>query len=211
VSIQVQSWLPSPNGWPKDGVNGSDLRKDIKLTKHAAEQRISLRKTTVISPWLALVERSVLDSQGAQLGSFHGLALADYVSVIAVARNGTLPLVRQFRPAVERWTLEFPGGLLDEGEVPLDCAMRELSEEVGLRASHATSLGVFLPDSGRLGNRLWGFFVSEADSVEHWSAEPDIEVIWVTPEILEMYVRDGSFDHAPHLALFAVARVRGLL
>jgi ADP-ribose pyrophosphatase len=185
--------------------------KDITLTKNTAEQRISMCKTTVVSPWLALVERSVLDSQGGQLGSFHGLALADYVSVIAVARDGRLPLVRQFRPAVERWTLEFPGGLLDEGEAPVDCALRELSEEVGLQAAHAVSLGAFLPDSGRLGNRLWGFFVSEADPVGNWSPEPDVEVIWVTAETLEASVRDGSFDHAPHLALFAVARVRGLL
>jgi ADP-ribose pyrophosphatase len=187
------------------------LKKDIELTRNTAEQRIATRKTSVISPWLTLVERSVLDSQGGQLGSFHGLHLADYVSVIAVARDGRIPLVRQFRPAVERWTLEFPGGLLEEGEEPVRCALRELSEEVGLTATNAASLGVFLPDSGRLGNRLWGFFVSQGDAVKDWSPEPDVEVVWVTGETLETYVRDGCFDHAPHLALFAVARVRGLL
>jgi ADP-ribose pyrophosphatase len=187
------------------------LNKEIDAARRDDVQRISMRRTTVVSPWVSLVERSVLDSSGASLGNFHGLAIADYISVIAIAKDGSIPLVRQFRPAVERWTLEFPGGLLDEGEDPQHCALRELSEEVGLQAPHATSLGVFLPDSGRLGNRLWGFFVSEADSVANWSAEPDVEVIWVTAETLETYVRDGRFDHAPHLALFAVARVRGLL
>jgi 8-oxo-dGTP pyrophosphatase MutT (NUDIX family) len=185
------------------------LKKEIRDSD--VERRISMRKATVVSPWLTLVERSVLDSRGAPVGNFHGLALADYVSVIAIARDGTLPLVRQFRPAVERFTLEFPGGLLDEGEDPARCALRELAEEAGLQAANATSLGVFLPDSGRLGNRLWGFFVTAADPVANWSAEPDVEVLRVSAGALESYVRDGSFDHAPHLALFAVARVQGLL
>jgi 8-oxo-dGTP pyrophosphatase MutT (NUDIX family) len=183
----------------------------IDLMSRDARRRITARRSTVISPWVTMVERTVLDSRGVIQGAFHSLAVADYVSVIAISDDGLLPLVRQFRPAVERWTLEFPGGLLDEGEEPFQCALRELTEEAGLQASQAISLGVFLPDSGRLSNRLWGFFVSGASRLKDWSAEDDVEVIWSTVSELEKSVRDGSFDHAPHLALFAVARVRGLL
>lgn len=176
-----------------------------------APSQIGSRKETYVSPWLSLVEREVLDRSGRPVGAFHGLALADYVSVIAVSSNGEIPLVRQFRPAVERWTLEFPGGLLDAGETPERCALRELSEEVGLTASQAVSLGELLPDSGRLGNRLWGFFVPTANKIEGWTPEPEVEVDWVSLPTLEAYVRDGVFNHAPHLALLAVARFRGLI
>lgn len=184
-------------------------RRDI--TRGDATSRIGDRKATVVSPWLTLVEREVFDGRGAPMGSFHGLALADYVSVIAVTAGGTLPLVRQFRPAIEQWTLEFPGGLLDEGEEPERCALRELWEEVGLRAPQAISLGELLPDSGRLGNRLWGFVVPLAEKLGNWTPEPDLEVCWVSLTTLEDYIRDGTFNHAPHLALFAVARLRGLI
>ena len=45
-------------------------------------------------------------------------------------------LVRQPREAVEAdGLLEIPAGTLEPGEPPLDCAKRELAEEVGLAAS----------------------------------------------------------------------------
>jgi ADP-ribose pyrophosphatase len=187
------------------------VSKAIDLMSRGAKRRITARRLTVVSPWVTLVERTVLDARGGAQGIFHSLAVADYVSIIAISEDGLVPLVRQFRPAVERWTLEFPGGLLDEGEKPDQCALRELREEVGLQAPQATSLGVFLPDSGRLSNRLWGFFVSGASRIKDWSAECDVEVVWSTVGELEESVRDGSFDHAPHLALFAIAHLRGLL
>lgn len=175
------------------------------------DQRIRRRATTQVSPWITLVERTVHDSKGTLVGNFHALALADYISIIAISSDGRVPLVRQFRPAVERWTLEFPGGLLDPGEEPQRCAIRELFEETGLEALDATSLGAFLPDSGRLGNQLWGFFVSGAVPAKGWMPEPEVHVEYVSVKELDVLVRDGTFDHAPHLALFAVARLRGLI
>jgi len=54
--------------------------------------------------------------------------------IIPIADNGDLYLVRQFRKAVEKEMLELPAGKLDPGELPLDCAVRELKEETGLEA-----------------------------------------------------------------------------
>jgi 8-oxo-dGTP pyrophosphatase MutT (NUDIX family) len=58
-------------------------------------------------------------------------------AVAIVAHDGDqLYLVRQPREAVgEEALLELPAGKLDvEGEAPLDCAKRELAEEVGVEA-----------------------------------------------------------------------------
>lgn len=40
-------------------------------------------------------------------------------------------LVRQYRPPLGRYSLEFPAGLIDEGESPQQAALRELREETG--------------------------------------------------------------------------------
>jgi ADP-ribose pyrophosphatase len=68
---------------------------------------------------------------------YHSLQQADYVSVFAMTPDGRIPLVRQYRSALEKYTLELPGGLRDGDESPEVCALRELYEETGLKASGA--------------------------------------------------------------------------
>ena len=53
-------------------------------------------------------------------------------AVVAVKEDGELLMVRQYRNALERETLEIPAGGLNGREEPTDeAAMRELSEETG--------------------------------------------------------------------------------
>ena len=55
-------------------------------------------------------------------------------AVVALTESGKIVLVRQYRTAIDRVTVEIPAGKLDPGEDPLDCAKRELHEETGFRA-----------------------------------------------------------------------------
>ena len=52
-------------------------------------------------------------------------------AVVPVLPDGRLLMVRQYRNALDRETLEIPAGGLNDGENPYDCAMRELTEETG--------------------------------------------------------------------------------
>jgi 8-oxo-dGTP pyrophosphatase MutT (NUDIX family) len=89
-------------------------------------------------------------------------------------------LVRQPREAVERdGLLEIPAGTLDrEGESELECAKRELAEEVGLRAERWSVLHAIYASPGFLSEKLTIFEATalspadgEADETE------DIEVV----------------------------------
>lgn len=53
------------------------------------------------------------------------------VAIIPVTPDKEILLVRQFRPAVNNFVIEFPAGLNDKGENALDAAKRELLEETG--------------------------------------------------------------------------------
>ena len=59
----------------------------------------------------------------------HGAA-----AIVALTESGKIALVRQYRTALDRVTVELPAGKLDPGEDPLDCAKRELHEETGFKA-----------------------------------------------------------------------------
>lgn len=61
-------------------------------------------------------------------------------AVVALTETGKIVLVRQYRTALDRVTVEIPAGKLDPGEDPLDCARRELHEETGFTASRIQHL-----------------------------------------------------------------------
>jgi ADP-ribose pyrophosphatase len=131
--------------------------------------------------------------------------------VLAVTADGCIPLVRQFRPAVRRFTLEFPGGMRDGDEDPQASAIRELAEEVGLAVSRVRPLATMIPESGRLGNRMWTFFAPDAVPVADWRPETGVEHMMVGLTELHALALDGEFDHAPHVAMLGIAVMRGWL
>lgn len=58
-------------------------------------------------------------------------------AVVAVLEDGRLLLVRQYRNALNRFTLEIPAGARDSVTEPTsECAARELEEETGYRCDN---------------------------------------------------------------------------
>lgn len=170
------------------------------------------RRETRLSAWASVMARTLMLPGNAGPQEFHSLRQADYVSVLAVTPDGQVPLVRQYRPALERMTLELPGGLRETNDLPEATAVRELTEETGLKVSGAPLLlGSLAPDTGRLENKLWGFFAqTEQDVDEGWKPEPGVESLLVTRYELRDLVLDGRFDHALHIALVGLALMRGV-
>jgi 8-oxo-dGTP pyrophosphatase MutT (NUDIX family) len=58
-------------------------------------------------------------------------------------------LVRQYRPAYDRWLVEAPAGTRDlPGEPPVECGRRELAEEAGLEPAEMIHLADVYPSPG---------------------------------------------------------------
>src|SRR5271167_860089 len=55
-------------------------------------------------------------------------------AVVAVDGAGRVCVVRQYRHGIADFLWEIPAGKLDLGEAPQACAIRELSEETGVKA-----------------------------------------------------------------------------
>lgn len=89
-------------------------------------------------------------------------------------------LVRQPREAVgEDGLLEIPAGALDvAGESELECAKRELGEEVGLAAEHWSLLHEIYASPGFLDEKLTLFEATDLSSTQAESdAEEQIEIV----------------------------------
>ena len=58
-------------------------------------------------------------------------------AVLPVTDEGKILMVRQYRNALDRYTLEIPAGALDyPEEAKIECAYRELEEETGFKTEH---------------------------------------------------------------------------
>ena len=175
-------------------------------------RRISMT-TRRLSPWVVLTEREFAVEGMEEPQVFHSFNTLDYVSILAISQDGRIPLVQQFRPALERVTLELPGGLLDHGESPEDCARRELMEETGFVCGAVLhSLPPMVLDTGRLENRANGFVALDVCPPDSsWRPEQNVEVVTLTKQKLLSAVNAGQLEHAGHIAIIGLAVLNGYL
>jgi ADP-ribose pyrophosphatase len=71
--------------------------------------RIIARKVTPVSQWMTIVSRDVQFSPGAEAEIYYAIQQPSYLAAVALTPEGRILLVRQYRPAIERFSFEFPG------------------------------------------------------------------------------------------------------
>jgi ADP-ribose pyrophosphatase len=162
--------------------------------------------------WFDVIAKRVLLHERRREETFYSIRTNDYTAVLAITEEGLVPLVRQFRPAVETCVLELPSGAVEIGEDPELATKRELAEETGCEADTLVPLGCLHSDSGRMQTRQWAFFALGA-RVAGPPTERDeqLELLFIDPHELPDLVQRGEFRMALHLGVVCLALMAGLL
>ncbi|HWP95885.1 MAG TPA: NUDIX hydrolase [Syntrophomonadaceae bacterium] len=140
--------------------------------------------------------REIVDHRGA-------------VAIVALNAKQEIVLVQQYRKALEKVTLEIPAGTLEVGEDPLDCARRELREEVRCKAASWEKIFDYYSAPGFCNERL-SLYLARELSYEDGQPDEDEFLETVTIPLTEAYqyifqgrIMDGKsiigIQHAFHL------------
>ncbi len=181
------------------------MKRDEELLWNTGEKR-----RVFTSPILSvdLSERS----HGKRKGEFVTLSLPDWVSIIPWTRDErgvpVFLMERQYRHGSESVTIEFPAGLTEEGESPLEAARRELREETGMEAE-LTELASFNPNPAFMTNRQTFFLATglRRTGEQELDENEEIELLYLPVEDVIREMGKGEYSNGIMLsALFAFMR-----
>jgi ADP-ribose pyrophosphatase len=173
--------------------------------------RILQTKRKSESPWLEIISRDVQLTPDAPIETYYAIGQPDYLVALAVTPDSRILLVRQFRPTIERFSLELPAGMIDPGEAPDSAIARELLEETGYPAETVQLIGTSATCASRISNSTYSFFIRTGIRSANFIEEPGVSVSSATPAELRSLMLSGDFSEQCHLGVIALAYAKGLV
>ena len=127
----------------------------------------------------------------------------NWANVLAITKDQQAVLVRQYRHGAEKVLLELPGGVVEDGEDPMDGIKRELMEETGYTSSNILVVGRIYPNPALQTNQLFCYLAFDAEKigVQELDAGEDIEVQLVPLDELIKMAGKEEFSHALNIAI----------
>ena len=129
-------------------------------------------------------------------------------AVLPVTEDGKILMVRQYRNALDRYTLEIPAGKLDSpDEAKIDCAYRELEEETGYRCDHLEYL-MSVNTTIAFCDEALDIFLARDLKKTHQHLDPDEEIeveAWELSDLLKRIYAGELMDGKTVSAILAYA------
>ena len=173
--------------------------KKLGSTIHSDHRILKVRHDRVVNPRTNTEHEMVV------------LENPEWVNLIARTPDDELVMVEQYRHGSGTVELEIPGGMVDEGETPLESGLRELREETGYEGEHARILGSLLANPAIMNNQVHTVLVENCLKKHEldWDAGEDIALRLIPVADIPRLIRAGQIRHSIIVAalhLFALER-----
>ncbi|ADY12397.1 NUDIX hydrolase [Sphaerochaeta globosa] len=140
-------------------------------------------------------------SNDGRCSTFIEVDCQKWVTIVPWFRNADgvpmFVMVDQFRHGSATVTREFPAGVVEKGEDPMDAGLRELKEETGLEGERVTALGNVSPNSAFMNNRSYFYLVEDVKHTSGQELDPNeqLEVLSVPVQTVIELMGTGIYDN----------------
>lgn len=159
-------------------------------------------------PWLTARRDKIELPDGRIIPEFYVLEYPEWVNVIAITTDGKFVMERQYRYAADSTNYEIPCGVMEQGETPLEAAMRELKEETGYGGGQWRELMCISANPTSMTNMTHCFVATGVEKVsdQHLDDTEELEVHLLSQDEVQALLRNNemiqSLMIAPLLRFF---------
>ncbi|HMZ46481.1 MAG TPA: NUDIX hydrolase [Chitinophagaceae bacterium] len=162
--------------------------------------------------WFIARADSCLMANGKTIEPYYVLEFPNWCNVIVVTNKEEIVMVRQYRHAINKTTIELPGGVIDKNENPKEAAIREVLEETGYTIHQIEFLYATAPNPATNNNMAYFFLAKANENLQCQQPDPfeDLDVILVDKkEVLEM-IHNSQIIHGVQIgAIYAAYQKLG--
>lgn len=152
--------------------------------------------------WLTARKDSCLTPAGKIVDPYYVLEYPNWVNGLAIAEDGKVIMVRQYRHGYGQTIIEIPGGAMDPGDGSPDVAMRrELLEETGYAFDELIQLGDICPNPASSNNLTYMFLATGGKKVQEQQLDQneEIEVVTISMEELKHLLKTNQLRQSLHV------------
>ncbi len=129
----------------------------------------------------------------------------DWVNIIPITIDNKIIIIEQYRHGTDSITLEIPGGLIENGENPIDAAKRECTEETGYISTEEPILtGVSRPNPAYQNNTCYSFVWKNCklENIQNLDKHEIINIHKFTFDEAKEMIKNGKINHSVILTAF---------
>ena len=206
----------NPPGCPTRLLLGSHEIRQAQASVHAERSGQGMSTSDLRVGLLAeddyvgYIVRDAVRFSNGRLGLYNRVIASGGIAVLPILGDN-IALIRIFRHAPRRWSLEAPQGFVPEGEDPAAETRREVTEEIGAEVTELIPLGIVYTSTALTSENL-KLFAARVPSVGEPQRSEGIDSIRVIDKReIDGLLLDGTICDGPTTTLITKARLRGLL
>ena len=157
----------------------------------------------------ATIRKDVCErSDGKIISPYYVYEFPDWVTALALTKDGKVVLERQYRHALGETGIETPGGCVDAADASVaDAVARELLEETGYKFEKYEFLGTTSPNPSTNTNIMHLFLATGGEKVQEQKLDDgeELEVFLCSIDELKQFVRDNRIIQSMHMICIMLA------